>query len=124
MPSVEIPIPDEFTEEAGKFTNYDAIPLNQRDQLHKQKHVDIRLFNDEPVSSGISMLYLDALTLFELDQLKMNQLSIDDGAQIVIHAGENWTAGTVARQSDRNYWHGISLSCTVTGPNITQSVMT
>lgn len=122
MPSVEIQIADEFTEEAGEFTNYDAIPLDQREQLKLQKHVDIRLFNDEPLSASITMLQLDTLTFFQLSQLQMNQISIDTGAQIILRTGENWSAGTVARQADRNNWRGISLACTTAGPNITQSV--
>lgn len=121
MPLAEIRIGDEFKDGEGRFINYDAIPLEQRAQLRKQQHVDIRLFNDEPVSVPVNMLYLDSLSLFELDQLKMSQ--INQNAKVVLREGEQWTNGTVSRQADRNFWHGISLACTTTGPNITQSVI-
>lgn len=120
---MEIQIADEFTNAVGEFPNYDAIPLNQREQLREQEHVDIRLFNDEPLLTSVNMLHLDLLTLYEIGQLSMDQISTDFGAKIVLRTGEKWTAGTVTRQTDRNYWHGISLSCTTGGPNVTESVM-
>jgi hypothetical protein len=121
-----IQITEEFDGATAEFDGYDSIPLEQRGQLHSQKHVDIRTFNDREVGQRIDMLILGRLTMGSLDLVKMSQITADSNppARIIVRSAEGWSNGTYGRQSDRNNWTGISLSCTTGGnPNITQSVI-
>lgn len=45
-------------------------------------------------------------------------------AHVVVIGNENWTFGTVAPQSDRNNWNGISVVCAANQVTPTQSVIT
>jgi hypothetical protein len=123
MPQVDIQITDEFTDNNGQFGNYDAIPLNQRTQLRKQKHTDIRLFHPETVSVTPRMLHLDQLAMNTLDGMSMGQLSVDGDAVFILDQGESWTAGTVDRDPTKNNWGTIELTCPNGATTITQSVM-
>lgn len=119
MQLVEIPIKDDFSDREGRFRNYDAANRDQREQLYKQKHVDIRGFRQEDLSARIPMLYLDLLTMEILDVRTMSELN----GNVVVRRGEQWTQGTVLKETDRNNAHGLNLSCSV-GTTVTQSIIT
>lgn len=120
---VEIPITDEFSTLTGEWTNYNVIPTGQQGQIRNQKHVDIRCFDNTDLGAPVSMLSLDTLTMAQLDQIKMSAISIDVAGKVVVRPGEEWTAGTTGKQSDRNNWTGISLTCTTGNTSTTQSVV-
>ena len=118
MPQVEIPIGDDFKNEEGRWPNYDAIDLNQREQLTKQKHVDLRSFVQTDTTVRINMLYLDLRDMAGLNSRNMNALN----GSVAVRKGEQWSAGSVGPQADRNNVNGLSLTCTVAGnPNTTES---
>ena len=119
MQLVEIPIRDDFTNGEGRFRNYDAANRDQREQLIKQKHVDIRSFRQEDISARTQMLYLDLITMEILDELTLAQLN----GNVVVRRGEQWTQGTILKETDRNNVHGLQLSCSV-GTTVTQSIIT
>lgn len=115
MPNyVPIQISDYFDSETGEFLNYSTpatvtATRDQQTQLQKQKHVDIRTFNNDGLNTQRVMLHLDALSMGEVDALTVGSLT----GTIVARPGESWSAGTVARQTDRNYWYGLSLTCPI-----------
>lgn len=115
MTLVNIPLYEEFTDPLGRWGNYDTEDLDQRDQLVKQEHVDLRSFVNDVVTHPASMLDLDQILLTTLDGDTMGDLE----GFIVTRSGEGWTAGTLGPQSDRNNWDGISLECTTVGLGIT-----
>lgn len=115
---LEILIGDEFDNDTGQFPNYDATDDDQRIQLRAQKHTDIRSFQQEDVTARVTMGLLDLISMGDMNLKTMSDL---DGSTIILR-GEQWSSGVVGRQSDRNDWLGITLSCT-TGSNITQSVL-
>jgi hypothetical protein len=116
----EIPLREDFSNDEGRFVNYDTQDLDQREQLAKQKHVDIRSFvgDDLQTQTRLTMLYLDLNQMDEMELLDMEALE----GLVVARRGEAWTVGTVERQADRNNWRGITLSCIV-GVNTTESVL-
>lgn len=68
MAKTSIEITDEFTEPYGEFKNgYAALTKEQNEALRGQKHVDIRSFVNDKVSSQVTMLFMDRLTMFYLD---------------------------------------------------------
>ena len=119
MQQVEIPIRDNFDNAEGRFRNYDAVPRNQREQLYKQAHVDIRGFRQEDIGARVPMLYIDLLGMSDLDLRDMSELN----GTVIVNRGEQWTQGTVQKNSDRNNAYGLTMACVV-GTNTTKSVMT
>lgn len=114
---MSIPLYDDFNNSLGEFTNYDTYDSGQRTQLARQKHVDIRSFQQALITAPYSMFSLAAETTSFLDGLTTSGLE----SAFVVETGESWSAGTVGPQSDRKNFSGISLSCT-TGTNTTFSV--
>lgn len=123
-----IPITDEFNNELGEWNNYDVIPIAQEEGLKTQKHVDIRSFVSELPASLIEMLFLDRLSMYELDNLTLEDISSDGSpsARLIVENDESWSAGEVGPQSDRNNWNGIKIECDpeVSEVTTTQSVIT
>lgn len=119
MQLVDIPIRENFEDQEGRFRNYDAANLDQRQQLVKQKHVDIRGFRQEDISVRMPMLYIDLLTMQILNEQTMLKLN----GNVIIRRGEQWTQGTFLIELDRNNVHGMRLACPV-GTTVTESVIT
>jgi len=119
MQQVEIPIRDNLDNSEGRFRNYDAVPRNQREQIYKQAHVDIRGFRQEDIYARVPMLYIDLLGISDLDFKDMSELN----GLVTVKRGEQWTQGSVQKDVDRNNEYGLTLSC-LAGSNTTQSVMT
>jgi hypothetical protein len=117
LTSVNIPLREEFTDANGQWTNYDC-DIAVRDDLLRQKHVDIRSFVNDAISHPVSMLDLDQMVMTSLDINTMTNLE----GQVVIRPGEAWSAGVCGPQADRHNWNGISYACT-TGLNTAASVM-
>lgn len=118
MPTVDIPIRDEFDDDQGRLYNYDCYDEAQRKQLAKQKHVDIRSFVQTDTFVPSNLGRLDQLSMGVLDTMTMSSV----GSPVLYQKGEAWTVGTVTPQADRNSWNGISMNCSV-GTNITTSVL-
>lgn len=122
-----IDITDEFSYPQGRWYHYDAVPEIQKRALRNQRHVNIRSFVDERRSSEVTMLFMDRLTMYDLDDRHLADFSIDSisPARIVVQENERWTNGTVKKQSDRNHWNGISVVCNTSVSNLTttQSVI-
>lgn len=119
MQLVDIPIRENFEDNEGRFRNYDAASLDQRRQLIKQKHVDIRGFRQEDLAARMPMLYIDLLTMEILDERTMGNLN----GSVVVRRGEQWTQGLFYIELDRNNVHGMRLTCPV-GTTVTESVVT
>lgn len=123
-----VEITDEFTEIDGEWSGYDVIPINQNEAFRKQKHVDIRSFVSEQLGTQVIMLYMDRLSISFLDGKEIGDFSSDasPAARILVVNNEGWTFGTVAPQTDRNNWNGISVVCDpeISGVTTTQSVIT
>lgn len=143
-----IPLYEDAMSPTGTFSNYDTYNSAQLISLAEQEHVDIRSFRfigstgvvtTMLVLNGDNMLILGGLevggmtytsdtippTMFVLDGDSMtllDTLAVGEMTLTPVLETEGWTAGTVAAQSDRNYFNGISLACT-TGANVTASVM-
>lgn len=115
---VETPIREDFSHARGQFTNYDAHGDQPRVDVARQKHVDIRTFDNDGVEVDRPILFLNATTMGELSSQTVGELSAGNS----IYAGEQWTVGTVGRMADRNNWYGLSLSCSV-GTTVTESVI-
>lgn len=120
-----VEITDEFTEPLGQWLNYDAISLNQEEQLRDQKHVDIRSFVPDLTSAQVTMFMMDRLTMFSLDEGELGMYSHDalPSARIIVLSNEGWTFGSVEPQADRNNWNGISFKCEANQTTTTQSVI-
>lgn len=119
FPTQDIPVAEEFNNLEGQFLNYDCYSVDQRDQIILQKHIDIRTFVASDVATAYRMGDLDNIAVANLDILTMQ--SLESG--VVLNLGEQWTAGIVDKQADRNNWRGLTFTCSV-GDNTTQSVMT
>lgn len=111
-----IPLWDEFSDVAGRFINYDAHDTEQRNQLNRQQHVNIRSFENDDLLIAIPMFYLDLLPMSLLN----NQRMIDLEGSTVVKAGERWTNASVAKDPLRKNWRVLSMECVV-GINITES---
>lgn len=122
MAEAEILLGDTFDRPNGQYTNFAAIPDVQNTQLALQKHTDIRCMNQEDIRTEIIMLYLDLLTMSDLNTQSMGDLDGTVDGNVVVKRGEQWTRGIFGAQSDRNNWSGMSFDCS-TGTNLTQSVM-
>lgn len=112
----DITLWDEFTNSTGQFVHYDAHDLTQRVQLAKQKHINIRSFENDDFLISIPMLYLDLLPTGLLD----NQRMIDMEGSTVVRAGERWTTGTVAKDATRKNWRVLTMLCNI-GTNVSSS---
>ncbi len=128
MSNFPVAISDEFAQLEGQWYQYDVVPLDQRSDFHKQKHVNIRSFVGDERSASVNMLTMDRLTMYNLDGNNMATFSVDSTpkAKLIVQAGENWTFGKAERQADRNNWYGITVECDTSISNLTttQSVIT
>lgn len=121
MPHKAIAIKEDFSNDQGQLLNYDAYNQAQRFAVPRQKHVDIRSFNQEPIGTRAIMLHFDQ---FQMEDLSPGIRQVQELEQdVAIRRGEEWTLGTVGKQADRNNWNGISLSCTANATTATQSVI-
>lgn len=120
-------IREDFDAPFGQFPNYTVYDINQFNQLTKQRHLDLRSFQQDNILIQVSMIHMDLATMGTLNQYQM--LGSGDNAEhslegnVIVSVGEQWTAGVVGKNSDRNNLLGLSLSCTVAGPNQTQSII-
>lgn len=114
-----INITDEFTEPMGQWTNYAAIPTSQQVALRNQRHVNIRTFSSADRATPVVMLWMDRFQMFDLDGESLGTFSSDGDAKLIVQRDEAWTNGTVKRQTDRNNWNGITVTCDTTTSNLT-----
>lgn len=109
----------------GDYAEWDGVvlfSLSQQIQLQKQKHVDIRVFNNSDFYTQIVMLYLNTTQMQFLNSQQMSNLN----GNIVIRYGEQWSGpGTqvVGKQADRNNWYGLTLPCTANATTTTTSIL-
>lgn len=127
MSDFPVIITDEFYETDGQWFQYDAVPTSQRGALRTQKHTNIRSFVNDSRAAEVIMLYMDRLTMHDLDGKALSDFTVDAAtpASVIVLANEQWSNGTVGPQSDRNNWNGISVTCDTSKSNltITQSVI-
>lgn len=115
MSSSSIALSNLFDHATGEFPNYSTpatttATRNQQTQLQNQKHVDIRTFNNQGLTTQRVMVHMDTLQMDDLDPMIMSELS----AFMTVRASESWSSpAVVGRQADRNYWYGLSLSCPI-----------
>lgn len=110
----ETPITEQFDNASGRWRNYDAYDATQRAQLRLQQHRDIRCFKTA-TTTALTMTDLDVRTMQGLDGTAFSGFVTTNGSY-----GETWSLGTLAVQSDRNNWHGLTVPCS-TGANVTAS---
>lgn len=122
MKQNNIEISDEFTEPTGEWTNYAAINTEQNEALRKQKHVDIRSFENKKLSTPTTMLLMDRLVMAEMDGAEIGSFEL----ALPVVNNEGWSYGEVGPQSDRNNWNGIKVVCdpAISAETTTQSVIT
>lgn len=124
----KIPIRGEFDDLEGRLQNFDAYDVAQRVQIRKQKHVNIRSFVQDQVMVPTNMFALDQQTMVVLNTQTMGDLNSKDASgnllfTIAVKPGEAWTNGAVGKQSDRNNWRGLSLTCQGGSTTTTESVL-
>lgn len=128
MTDFPVVITDEFSRKDGRWFQYGAVPLDQRDQFYRQKHVNIRSFVSDELAAPVTMLFMDLLTMEDLDDKAISTFTSDTSpkAKLVVQENENWTFGATERQADRKNWFGITVECDTSISNLTttQSVMT
>lgn len=128
MPNTEVQITEEFTEPVAEYTNYEAIPIEHKQQIRRQRHINLRSFvgdttTFEDLARFVNMLYMDSLSMSSLADKKMNVLSVDLLARATVRQGERWTAGTCAKDPTRNNWYGLSWDVVAGSVNIAQSII-
>lgn len=114
-----IVLTEEFNNSYAEFLSYDAYDVPQREAISKLKHIDIRVFQQDDITTPLTVLDLSLMDMSELDLLIVGEL--DDPHPIL--NGEGWTNGTVAAQADRNNSLGLSLTCPISTTTTTESVM-
>ncbi len=118
MPELPPSLRELFNNPQGQLLDYDAYPANQRIQIPRQQHVDIRTFEAEPTTTRATALHFNQFAVDGLNPLTMADLEQD----VAIRRGEGWTNGVVERQADRHNWGGITIQCN-TGTTVTSSVI-
>lgn len=103
----DINIAEGFDNPTGSFDGYDAYDPDQRKQLHKQKHINLRNFDPTIIKTEIRMIHLDRLTMRDLEATTMEDLE----GLVKITTGEDWTPGDLITVTDRNNVWGLSLNC-------------
>jgi hypothetical protein len=106
---------EEFAGRDG-FADYEAYDPDENDGIHSLKHVDIRVFESEALTTPLTLALLSTMTLTELDTMTMDELAGD----YTVREAEQWTNGTVG-------YLGVGelrgLSLTLAGPTTeTESV--
>ena len=109
---------DEFDSATGEWYNLTTYDSAQLTSIQNQKHTDIRSFYSLKTILQY-IISLNGATMSSLNGKRMDEV----GGLFTLIPSENWTAGTVAVQSDRNNWHGISLTCAANSVTTTQSVL-
>ena len=107
---------EEFDNGQGEFNDYSSLDVAQGAALSRQRHVDIRNFDNDPLTVTARMIHFDRNSLNDLNGTAM----IDLEGSIEVFPGETWTNGTVQRDATRNHWRGITLTCSP-GVNTTLS---
>lgn len=100
---------EDFNDPSGRLVNYDSYDIAQKAQIDKQRHIDIRTFVQDTESVPQPLRNLDTQTIASLDAQPLSTLE----SYTVIRRNENWSAGAVGVQLDRNDWTGLSLTCPV-----------
>lgn len=119
-----VTITDEFTNPTGRWFHYYAPPVLQRGAIRNQRHVNIRSFVKERRAIHVSMFIMDQFKMSDLDQQTIANFTVDTAhALVYAESNEEWTYGTVKRQSDRNMWNGIKVTCKASEETVTQSVI-
>lgn len=118
-----IDIRDEFNDNEGRFPNYDVYDLAQKAQLPKQKHLDLRAFQQENVIVQVSMLHMDLASMSVLNAYTMNSGSSSLEGNVIVQVGEQWTAGVVGKNPDRHNWRALELECDAGETTQTTSVI-
>lgn len=115
--TIEVPLTEQFADAQARLLNYETYDATQRTALASQRHADIRCFVKEVETLPDTMFSLDHETMGDLSDTDAGGPDVarrmDEFVQTVTLYTENWTGGTLAAQSDRNYWHGISVSVPV-----------
>src|SRR2546430_24810 len=107
MGSMSVTITEEFDDALGRFVNYDAYDLVQKQTVHDQSHVDIRSFIQDPIVAETTVFDLLGDTMGFLDTFTMAELS----GLTTIEEGEEWT-GSVVVGPDAAFrsWHDLQLT--------------
>jgi hypothetical protein len=111
---VEIPVTEEFSDELGRFFNYDAYDDTAREVIANQRHTDIRSFISTPWQTLTTVGKLEGTPMSDLqgDQVQ----TLDDPIDVI--DDENWTlssgSGTLSVGADatRNNWNLLSFVTT------------
>jgi hypothetical protein len=109
---------ESFLTPDGSYQPSTCQDVNQQAQIPFQRHVDLRTFMQDDLTTGATMYDLDLFSVSGLDSYTMMELDSDF---TTVYEGEHWTEGTVGPQSDRQNQSGIQLTCT-SGTTTTVSV--
>ena len=116
----EIQITEEFDDDLGRFSNYDAYDNTERAIIANQQHIDIRSFVSTAWTTESTMQGLDGDLMSDLlgDQVG----SLDDPVTVV--DDENWTGAAITVGPDpvRNNWNLLQMTLSA-GANIATSLM-
>lgn len=120
---MSIPLNEEFQDDLGRWSNYDAYDPTVRGIIRNQKHIDIRDFNSNDLAAPLSVLDLSKFSMTDLngDQVQ----TLDDPVHVLV-PGEHWTNLTDTTSmvlSTHNYWRVLRMITSGTTTQ-TQSVMT
>lgn len=63
----DVEITDEFADNLGEWFGYASIDQTQQTALREQKHVDIRSFVPDQPAAAFNMLFMDRLSMYNLD---------------------------------------------------------
>lgn len=118
--SNEIQVQEDFDHPRGELNGYDSYSTAQRFALGRQRHVDIRSFENQDIYIRLQMVHLSTMTMNYLSQFTMNDLS---GEVIGIKA-EEWTEGDLEIATDHANWRGLVVSCPANEIVSTTSVLT
>lgn len=95
---------EEFNGRDG-FANYEAYDSAENANIHTLKHVDIRVFEPDDLTTPLTLARLSTFTMTELDAMTMDELAGD----YVVRPSEPWTNGTVGYLG-AGQLRGLSLS--------------
>lgn len=112
-----IPITEDFSDDLGRFSDYDAYDPAAKLAVNNLKHRDIRSFQQSSSTALTTMFDLSGDLMGDLSAESM--FEIGGGFTTVI--GENWSAGTVAPDAARNNFPILALPFTSGVDTVTES---
>jgi hypothetical protein len=121
MPHKSVPVKEEFDNGQGQLLNYDAYDQSQRFAVPRQKHVDLRTFENDPIVTRAIMLHFNQFTLNDLSGDTRTMVDLE--SNVAVRPGEGWTLGTLGKQADRHNWNGIEIECAADVTTVTSSVI-